>query len=258
MCLVFMPLIICFFNSFKSTSELVRNVVGFPREPSLSNYVYVIREKHILHYMKNSILITCFASFAFISIDVFIAYMISSNWTKRQYRILYYVFSSCMFIPSNLLVFPLVKLFYSMNLMNTYGLFIYYMVFLLPENIFVLVPYFRTFNINIRDAALLDGCNEFQFYRHMFLPICKPFILAVLILNISWVWNDFFMPLMILNKSPEKWTLPIFIYNYLGRNSSHKNLAYSSCQIALIPIVVFYTLFHRKLVKGLYMHQESK
>ena len=251
--MVTLPLFFCLVNSFRSLSDLLRGFFVIPKELTIDNYIYIIADRGIMRYLLNSLLITSIGVLLSFLINPFVAYMIAINWEKKTYRFLYYFLSACMFIPGNLLVFPLIKMYYAMGLMNIVGLLIYYAVILIPETVFMLVPYFRTFNREIGEAAQLDGCSSFQLYYRVFMPVCKPFILAIMILNAIWLWNDFFMPLMILNKNPDTWTLPIFIYNFLGRNSFKKNYAFASCQIALLPIIVFYGVFHKKIISGLNM-----
>lgn len=96
----------------------------------------------------------------------------------------------------------------------------------------------------------MDGSNELSFYFRVFLPTCKSVIVAVTILSVIWVWNDFFMPLMILNKDPSTWTLPIFIYNFTGKFSNSKNYAFATAQIATIPLFIFYSIFHESIFSG--------
>lgn len=256
--LTILPLIFCLINSFKSSNELVRSFISLPKTITFENYLYVIEKKNIFKYLLNSLIITFFGAVICFLINPFIAYMISINWNNKLYRFLYSFLSCCMFIPGNLLLYPLIKLYYRIGLMNHFGLFIYYSVFMIPESVFMLVPYFQTIGAEIVDAAQMDGSSVMFFYRKIFIPVCKPYILAILILNVVWIWNDFLMPLMILNKNPNSWTLPIFIYNFLGKNSSHKNYAYSSCQIALLPIIVFYTIFYKKILMGLNIKTMSK
>lgn len=251
--LVLFPLIVCVVNSFRSTSDLLRGFFAVPKELTLDNFTYIIQEKQAFRYLLNSLLITCGGVFISFLFNPFIAFMIATNWDKKRYRLLYIFLSACMFVPGNLLLFPLIKMYYALNLMNIWGLLLYYAAIFIPETVFMLVPYFRTFNKDIGEAAQLDGCTPMRMYYKVFLPMCKPFVTTVMILNAIWLWNDFLMPLMILNKDPESWTLPIFIYNFLGRNSFKKNYAFASCQLALMPIVLFYGVFHKTIMYGLNM-----
>lgn len=248
---VSLPLIICLINSFRSTADLIHGFVRLPETLTLENYEYVINKRDIFHYAANSIFITAFGVLTSLIVNPFIAYCIAINWEKRSYRVLYIILSSLMFIPVKVVLFPLIKIYYFLGLMNIGGLLLYYAVFVIPETVFMLVPYFRFFKGELREAALMDGCSSLRFYRKIFFPVCRPFIITVMILNTVWIWNDFFIPLMILNKTPSMWTLPIFIYNYLGRNSIHQGYSFAACQIALLPIILFYALFHKKIIDGL-------
>ena len=249
--MVFLPIILSLINSFRSTSDLLRGFFVIPETITFNNYEYIIIEKGIYRNIINSLFVTTAGVTLSLIINPFLSFMISENWNKRFYRILYVFLSSCMFIPVNILIIPLIKIYYSLHLMNTVGLLIFYAASYIPETVFMLVPFFRTFGSEIGEAARLDGCTELQFYLKVFLPIVSPYITAIAILNTVWIWNDFFIPMMILNRNPNNWTIPIFIYNYLGRNSFKKNYAFAACQIGILPITVFYCTNHRRILEGL-------
>ncbi len=255
--LIAVPLLICLVNSFRSTADLLHGFLRLPQEISFENYKFVIERRNIFHYLLNSIGITIVGTIISAVINPFLAYIISINWEKAQYRDVYIVLSASMFIPTKIVLFPLIKIYYRLGLMNIAGLLLYYAVFMIPETVFMLVPYFRFFKRELREAAMMDGCSTLRFYKRVFFPVCRPFIITVLILNAVWIWNDFFIPLMILNKTPKMWTLPICIYNYLGKNSIHQGYSLASCQIALLPIVIFYTIFHKKIINGLNMRNHK-
>ena len=254
--LVSLPLIICLVNSFRSTADLLHGFVRLPEKITFDNYKYVICKRDIFRYVANSLLITTIGVSMSLVINPFIAYCIAMNWEKKSYRILYIVLSSLMFIPVKTVLFPLIKIYYYLGLMNIGGLLLYYAVFVIPETVFMLVPYFRFFKGELREAAIMDGCSTLRFYRMVFFPVCRPFIITVMILNAVWIWNDFFIPLMILNKTPSMWTLPIFIYNYLGKNSFHQGYSFAACQIALLPVVLFYSIFHKRIINGLNLKRQ--
>lgn len=248
--LIVLPLVVCLLNSFRSTSDLLHGFIRIPKEISFENYQYMIERRGILRHLCNSIGITAIGTFISAVINPYIAYIIAINWERVQYRATYFMMSACMFIPTKIVLFPLIKIYYKLGLMNILGLIVYYAVFMVPETVFMLVPYFKFFKGELREAAMMDGCSTLRFYKRIFFPVCKPFILTVMILNAVWIWNDFFIPLMILNKTPAMWTLPICIYNYLGKNGIHMGYSLASCQIALFPIIIFYTLFHKKIIEG--------
>ena len=249
--LVLIPLLICLINSFRSTPDLLRGFLAIPKEITLESYFAIVVEHNAIQYLLNSLRVTILGVFCSFLVNPFIAFVISIRWENMRYRLLYIILSACMLVPENVLLFPFIKLLYALRAMNITGLLFYYVVDLIPGTVFILVPYFRVFNTELLEAAQLDGCSEMQLFYRIFLPICKPFILTLLILNTVWIWNDFLMPLLILNKSPDTWTIPIFIYNFLGRSSFKKNLAFASCQLALMPISLFYGFFHKTILSGL-------
>lgn len=252
--LVILPLWICVVNSFKTDAEISRGYLSLSSAPSLINFEKIVVQNGYFRYLGNSIRITflCMAlSFAMVP---FMCFMIVDHWKRRGYRILYVALCASMFIPRNLILFPLIKRFYAWNLMNQTGVVLYYSFSLIPESIFLLTPLFRTFNQSQKEAAMLDGCSYFQYYLRVFLPVCLPFCLAIMSLNCISIWNSFFMPLMILNKDPKSWTIPIFIYNYLGENDSQLGLAFATCFLSLLPIALVYSKFHKGIIDSMSSH----
>jgi len=258
LCIVLIPIFLCVVNAFKSNIDIFSDFIALPENIDISNFVYLIDKRNILLYIFNSLKITLIVLTITSIINPFIAYKISINWDKKIYRFLYIAISSAMLIPSKVIIFPLIKIYYNLGLMNTFGLIIYYTVFMIPEMVFLYVPYFKMFSKDLKNAAIIDGSTEFTFYKDVFLPISKPIIITGAILITIWTWNDFFMPLMILNKNPDSWTLPIFIYNFMGKFSAHKNYAFAACVFSLIPISVFYILFHKKILSGFEIKNDKR
>ena len=79
----------------------------------------------------------------------------------------------------------------------------------------------------------------------------KPMIATVLVLNALWVWNDFQMPLLILNTVPESWTLPLFQYNFKSQYTYDYNMAFASYLIAIVPVMIAYVFAQKYIVEGL-------
>lgn len=247
---VALPVYLSLVNSLKGNAEMFSDFFGLPEKLNFSNYTYLFETKHAFKYFTNSVLVTISVSIIVMIVNPFIAYKMAINWNSKRYQYIFFAVSSAMFIPSEVIIFPLIKILYFLKLMNVFGLILYYVVFMIPESIFLLVPYFRLFKKNLRDAAYLDGSSEFSFYINIFLPVCRPIITAITILSVIWTWNGFFMPLMILNKDPNTWTLPIFIYNFIGKFSNNKNYAFASAQIALFPVFIIYALFNKQILNG--------
>lgn len=248
--LVLLPLYLTLITSFKTTQELYANYFWLPERFNLENYFYLFKQKNIMQYFINSIYITTISILLINLIIPFTAYIIAKNFDKRLYRYIYIYFLTLIFVPFNIIVFPLTKLLYSLNLMNSTGLIICYVALSIPENVFLYVSYFRTINRDIYEAAQIDGCSQFQYYSRVLIPICQTIVITVNILNIVWIWNDFFLPLMVVNSDPSSWTLPIFIYHFKGQYSFSVNLASAAYQISIIPIAILFIAFQNKIIEG--------
>ncbi len=255
--LVFLPLYLTFITSFKSTQEVHSNYLKLPTTFNLENYIYIINQKNFVLYFANSIYITTSSILLINLITPITAYIIAKNYERRLFRYIYLYFLILVFIPFNIIVFPLTKLLYSLDLMNSVGLVICYVALSIPQNTFLYVAYFRTINKDMFDAARLDGCNSFQYYSLVLLPISRVIIITVNILNIIWIWNDFFLPLMIVNSNPSLWTLPIFIYHFKGQYSFSVNLACAAYQISMIPMAILFVIFQNKIVIGATMQNRK-
>ena len=116
---------------------------------------------------------------------------------------------------------------------------------------FLLVNYIRNVPVDLEEAAYIDGCTTVQAYVRIVLPLLKPMTSTVIVLNALWIWNDFQMPLMILNKLPDTWTLPLFQYNFKSQYSFDYNMAFASYLIAMIPVLIAYICAQKHIVEGL-------
>lgn len=245
---VAVPLYLCIVNAFKPNIQSLRSYLTLPTQPTLEHFSFLIQEKGYLSHLASSLLITLVSALLCSAINSFVGFMIADNWTRKAYRWLYLFLSACMMIPSSVMFFPLIRQFYAWELMNRLGLILYYTACMIPESVFMLVPLMRTSNLSIREAAMLDGCNRMQYFAKIFLPTNAAACTTVTILNVIWIWNDFLIPLMVLNSNPDIWTLPIFLYSNLARSSASKNTAFAACVLTLLPILILYGLLHKKII----------
>jgi raffinose/stachyose/melibiose transport system permease protein len=255
---IVLPLYLVFISSFKTTEEIYTDYLGLPNFHNLENYMFILKGKNIVSYFINSFYVTATSILLINLITPFTAYIIAKNYKKKLYKYIYMYFLILIFIPFNVIVFPLTKLLYNLHLMNLSGLIFCYVALSIPENIFLYVAYFRTINKDIFDAAQIDGCDSFQYYLKVLLPISLTILITVNILNIIWIWNDFFLPLMIINSNPSSWTLPIFIYHFKGQYSFSVNQASAAYQISIIPIVILFVTFQDTIIKGAAMQSNKE
>jgi multiple sugar transport system permease protein/raffinose/stachyose/melibiose transport system permease protein/N-acetylglucosamine transport system permease protein len=121
----------------------------------------------------------------------------------------------------------------------------------LPFAIFLLQGFFRVLPNDLYEAAEIDGYNELRIFANIALPLSKPGLATVFIIQFMYVWNEFPLALIALN-SPEKTTLQVGIYRVVNDMyySSH-TMACAGLTITALPIIIFYAIFQRKIIAGM-------
>lgn len=144
------------------------------------------------------------------------------------------------------------KLMSSLGLNNVVGLIILYLTYAVPQALFLYVGYIKTIVPEEMDeAAAIDGCDKFTMYWKIIFPLMKPMHATVLIINALWVWNDFLLPLLVLNRDQAMWTLPLFQYNYKGMYFSDYGPSFASYVVGIIPILLVYLIFQKHIISGM-------
>ncbi len=250
--LILFPFFITIITAFKTQQESAENFFALPTSFYLDNFVSVFQEAGYLTYFSNSAIVTiCSLVFIFL-LSPMCAYAISRNLGRgRYYKAIYYYILCGIFVPFQVIMVPIVKLLGTMSLTNQLGLIIMHVTLASSQAIFLLVNYIRSVPPDLEEAASIDGCTTMGAYWKVVLPLIKPMTMTVLILNALWVWNDFQMPLIILNESPNSWTLPLFQYNFKSQYTFDYNLAFASYLIAMVPVIAAYICAQKYIVAGL-------
>ena len=113
-------------------------------------------------------------------------------------------------MPFTVVMVPQIKLMSWLSAMNMYGLVLLYWVFALSEGCLLTVSYVNSIPTDLDEAAFIDGAGVLRTFFVIIYPMMKPIISAVLIMDTLWIWNDFQLPLLMLNASEDMWTLPLF------------------------------------------------
>ena len=113
------------------------------------------------------------------------------------------------------------------------------------------VNYIRSLPLEIEEAARIDGCNTFQVYNRVVLPLLGPMLATLVVMDALWFWNDFMLPLLLLNKSREYWTLPLFQYNFKTEYSFNYTMAFTAYFMSMFPIIAVYCFGQKYIISGL-------
>lgn len=250
--LILYPLYLTFITAFKTPVESSQNFFSFPTSFYLDNFKEVIGKSNYFSYVGNSLLITGVSGLLFITVLPMVSYSIARNMQNRKYyKFLYIVLIFGIFIPFQVKMVPIVQLMNSLNLMSRTGLIILYLTGSLCQGVFLLVGYIKTIPLELEESAIIDGSSTTGVFFRIIYPLIKPMTVTVLITSCLWVWNDFLMPLLILNRSATSWTLPLFQYNFKAEYSFDYNLAFASFTLALLPIMILFVFIQKHVINGL-------
>lgn len=127
-----------------------------------------------------------------------------------------------------------------------------YLTYAIPQTLFLYVGYIKTIvPTEMDEAAAIDGAGKFTMYWKIIFPLMKPMHATVLIINALWVWNDFLLPLLVLNRDNSLWTMPLFQYNYQGQYFSDYGPSFASYVVGIIPILIVYLIFQKNIISGM-------
>lgn len=236
-------------SSFKTKSDLINNTIGWPKSFSLESYQIVLGQEHFLKYFLNSVLLVGGALVCLELVASMVAYGLSQYEFKGRGLLQSYFLVGLMF-PIQLGILPLFVMMTKVHLNNSLlGLVLIYTANL-SFPVFTFSRFFKEFPVSLIESARIDGATEFQIYAQMVVPISKPVIFTVGLLNFVQLWNDFFMPLVFLTKMEVR-TLTLAVYNYSANFLANWNKIFAAATIALIPVVIIYFMFSEQIVAGL-------
>lgn len=250
--LILVPLLVTVFSSFKTTKDIMNHFFNFPNPFTFSNYERLIADG-IGDYFWNSAVITVLS---LIVVAVFIpaaAYSIARNMSKRRaFNIMYSLLILGIFVPFQVIMIPITVMMSKLGLANMYGLVILYLTYAIPQTLFLYVGYIKiSLPESLDEAAEIDGADRFTTYRKVIFPMLKPMHATTLIINALWFWNDFMLPLLVLNKDSKMWTLPLFQYNYQGQYFNDYGPSFASYIVGIVTITIVYLIFQRNIISGM-------
>lgn len=236
-------------SAFKSKQDLINNTFGWPRAFLLDNFKIVLLEDGFLRNLINSFLLVSMGTALLILSSSSVSYGLSM-YQFRGRELLSTYFTVGLMFPIQLGILPLFIIMKKLNLINNlFGLALIYAANM-SFSVVVFSRFFKGFEHSLLEAARIDGANDFQSYLYLVLPIMRPVIFTVALLNFIMIWNDFYLPLVFLTNSANK-TLTLGIYSYTANFLANWNKVFAGVAVALVPIIIIYFFFSEKIVEGL-------
>lgn len=252
MILIFLPLALVFITAFKSNLQIAENWFRMPNPVYLENFKTLFAKDELKYAFVNSIFIAAiFLGISTVSLPL-TAYGVSRTMAGNRFlRYFYYFLIIGLFVPFQAKMIPLIMIASKLGMMNVPGIIILYIAGSTCEGVFLCAGYLQSIPPDMEEAAYIDGAGFFRTYHQVILPLMKPILATVAIQNALWVWNDFQLPLLVLNKSPKFWTLILYVYNFKTAYQTDFGLIFASFLISMLPIMVFYAIMQKQIIGGL-------
>lgn len=250
--LIFIPLLVTVSSSFKTTKDIVENFFSLPNPVTFENYNRLLADG-IGDYFLNSTLITVISIIAVMAFIPAAAYSIARNMSKNKaYAIMYSLLILGIFVPFQVIMIPITVMMNKLGIANIWGLILLYLTYAVPQTLFLYVGYIKmSVPDSLDEAAEIDGADKFTTYSKIVYPMLKPMHATILIINALWFWNDFMLPLLILNKDSNMWSLPLFQYNYTGQYFNDYGPSFASYIVGIITITIVYLIFQKNIIAGM-------
>lgn len=250
-CLFLFPIYILVLNSFKNTKGIFTDVIGFPNAVTftMENYPNAFEALKYVRSFLNSLTITVISTVLILLISSMAAWVLVRYKTKTS-KAVFFLFAAAMLIPFQCVMLPLVGFASRIGLMNPQGLVFMYMGFGTSMSIVMFHGFIKNIPEELEEAATIDGCGSFRLFFWIVIPLMRTILITVAVLNVMWIWNDYLLPSLIINK-PGWQTLPLKTYLFFGQFAKRWDLASAGLIMCIIPIIIFYLFCQKYIVKGI-------
>ena len=250
--LIILPLYITLVTAFKSNEQSSVSYFTLPNPVYLDSFKEILSSERYYMALGNTVYVTAFVLIGNLIIMPPMSYALARRMLhSRIYRYMYFFLLLGIFIPFQVKMMPLVKLLSALNMMNPTGMSVLCISSSTCESVFLLVGYMSAIPRDMEEAAYIDGAGTFLTYRTIVFPLLKPMLATVLIRQGLWMWNDFMLPLITLNRSWKYWTLTLFQYNFQTDYAVDYSLTFATFVMSMLPILVFYCFMQKAIIGGL-------
>ena len=249
-----MPIFIVLINSFKSNAAVNTETFAFPSSSSFvgfDNYVkgMTFGSYPFLKSVLYSLVITVFGAALILVCTSMAAWYISRVGTLFS-KIVFYLCVFSMVVPFQMVMFNLAKTADTLKLNSPWTIPIIYLGFGAGLAVFMFSGFVKSIPLEIEEAAAIDGCGPLRTFFSVVLPMLKPTLISVGVLEIMWIWNDYLLPYLVLDRK-KYMTIPIHIQYLKGSYGSvDMGATMAMIMLSIIPVIVFYLTCQKHIIKG--------
>ena len=249
-----MPILIVLMNSFKSNAAVNTETFAFPNANSFVGFQNYIKGMTFGNYpflkaVGYSLFITL-ASTALILVCTSMAAWYVSRVGSFFSKVVYYLCVFSMVVPFQMVMFTLSRTANRLSLDTPWTIPVIYLGFGAGLAVFMFCGFVKSIPLEIEEAAAIDGCGPVRTFFQVVLPMMKPTMISVGVLEIMWVWNDFLLPYLVLDRT-EYMTIPIVIQHLKGSYGQvDMGATMALILLSILPVIIFYLCCQKHIIKG--------
>jgi N-acetylglucosamine transport system permease protein len=246
--IIIVPLLWVIMSSFKTSSEIFASPFALPSSLRFDNYANAWTTAGIGSFFFNSVIVV-FGALALTMLFGSMSAYVLARFTFPGNRIIYYAMLAGLTFPVFLAIVPLFFVLRGIGLLNTLpGLIVTYAAFAFPFTVFFLYAFFRSLSKSIAEAAAVDGAGEWRTFFQIMLPMARPGLATVAILNFVGLWNQFLLPVA-LNSNPENYVLTQGMASFASQAGYSVDFGalFAAVVITVVPVLIVYLIFQRQL-----------
>ena len=247
------PIVMILFNSLKTERSISTNTAFLlPDAESfagLENYINAINSQGFLKSLGYSLVITVTSVAAILLFCAMCSWYITRVKTKISNGI-YLLFAFSMVVPFQMVMFTLSQTADMLDLNTPWNIWVIYLGFGAGLAVFMFAGFMKSIPLEVEEASMIDGCNPIQTFFMIVMPMLKPTMVSVGILEAMWVWNDYLLPTLVLDIKKYR-TIPMLIQYFRGSYGRVEMGPMMACiMLTVIPIVIIYLAGQKHIIKG--------
>lgn len=244
------PVIYIILGGFRSNSQITVDPSGWPDPWVLTNYTSVVTSSLFWQQFANSVISAVTTTAGTVALALMASFVIARyNFAGRN--AMYALFAAGLMFPLTVAITPLYLLIKNLGLTdNLLGIILPQIAFALPMTVIILVPFLAAIPKELEEAAAIDGASRLGFFFRMVLPLSLPGVITTGILTFVNAWNQYMLPLFILNDS-RMYTLPLGVQAFSSEHSVDTAAVLAFTSLSMIPALLFFSVFERRIVGGL-------
>ena len=254
-CIIYvLPVVAVVINSFKLNTYVKTDTFSLPNEESFAGWSNYIKGMTFGNYpfWKSafySVFITVVSS-ALILLCTSMAAWYIARVNSKLCRVIYYLCVFSMVVPFQMVMFTLSRTANKLHLDTPWTIPIVYLGFGAGLAVFMFSGFVKSIPLEIEEAAVIDGCGPLRTFFLVVLPMMKPTFISVGVLEIMWVWNDFLLPYLVLDRT-KYMTIPIVIQHLKGSYGQvDMGATMALILLSILPVIIFYLLCQKHIIKG--------